>query len=743
MLAGGEETTRRVEATTHATKELKHARNEEIRSARSAMESLQGTLMETRWSFQGRGLGYFLLFKNTTMLSRDIRWAADDALSHLQNIRAQPLVDLFRELFLARQVPASKSSYCIDKADMWKLDMWRLAQSLNEALEQSCSLLSVVCCDKKHDGWDIRLAPYISALKEKQVNLNRISKALKPLALRWTKETASAKGEAYLETKGTWVFEEDPLCELNSKVVLYVLSLQGVVGRVNAAIDAFTGPRVEWPGLSRWESVKLEWVSSLPTTRTFSLIEGPATSYIPEKRDLYTFFSALYCHEKSNLNFVWALKYTIGSFLLYLLGYIHSTSSYFNSTSLLNAVITFQVIIFKLEFGSLVERLVQRVGGTLGSYIYSGVAWELSCIGGNCGTLLHGWIFFLLQMPLLAWHLCWVWYCPQYAYFTYTIIRTNAVIILHVYRAALADPAQFSNPGYIWVNGGYVVLAALYGALLAVVLGLVILPNFAKGELRRLLSNVYHDFCMILETVVSMDYRTDDTLVAMVGKLQRAEMKVIRRLYHEACPLLKASDMESYIEGNPRSSIEYQRAVETARFHWLCIWKIQVTTRSWACLFIEDGDSNVPAKHPETARMFMQIPRMILTDFSHTSLSLASPSRKPLPVIRPLLATPFLLEDFVAKFAGNLYTDSLFMKKLWEEDDFDLLVSMIILQHVLLDIGNASSKMYSFLESQVRTSVYAQQLCEKETSLIRLFQRTPNVRSATIAHAGPAEFKQD
>jgi len=225
------------------------------------------------------------------------------------------------------------------------------------------------------------------------------------------------------------------------------------------------------------------------------LVKPPAMEVTAEglfiERDRINVFIANFV----NPSLLIALKLVVGSILLS----IPSITNWHSDINFLHVQFTYWVVLYRLDSGYVLFRVMERVGGVFLGYVYFGLAYGI-CYGVFGAQLIdHEWVLALLMIPVLLSHLWIANNHYTYTYASFALLRTYTSI-----QYAIVD--QQPSASDCWRYGGYVTLSTIIGALAAVIMNFVYQPSTSSKRMLLLLSNVFYNLSLMTENIILHRY---------------------------------------------------------------------------------------------------------------------------------------------------------------------------------------------------------------------------------------------
>mmetsp|Transcript_17697 Transcript_17697/g.30037 ORF Transcript_17697/g.30037 Transcript_17697/m.30037 type:complete len:851 (+) Transcript_17697:102-2654(+) len=237
----------------------------------------------------------------------------------------------------------------------------------------------------------------------------------------------------------------------------------------------------------------LDWCMTLPFDcfelfpSPLSLAPGSTTFARNTKQRIYRKLRKDVYEVFASDEFMTGLKTAVATVLFLLPGYFKSTASVFSSTAMLLGMRSLQSVLRQVHLGACIERFWLRSVGSLLSYIYTIVAWEITRGGKGTG----GFSLALLAVPSIV---IYIWNKEKHLrklYVGYSVIK-NYVII--------ASTAYFFPHGQsVYVSGGWVTFWSVIGCIVGLLFCFLPVIVSAKRRIRCLLAKCYQEYVHILE----------------------------------------------------------------------------------------------------------------------------------------------------------------------------------------------------------------------------------------------------
>lgn len=721
-------------ALVHA---LREAHEQEAASIPLAQKWVGSAILETRFLFNGNGLRYLRRYNDTLGLSRNARHAAADIINHendflesadsIFNSENSP-ADSYEQNRTKDWIDSDVESEEIANQRMHDLtqpgtstnDVYvsheeerkripELIAKINLLLELGAHRMAQLAKTRATPSADVDIKErMLRYLDREQAVLESLSGELNKLAVNWM--------ERYLRSHAVKAFSNivlDKTFFRRTKLVSYVLILIKLVKAQHEVIGSFKQEREYIPGGAR-----REWAMTFPFHD--SIIP---TLYPSSKENMYEPMGRLDKLEHGAMNFFadlpWklAFKTGLGTTLLVLPGLLSSFYEVYSTVALVNAVFTFQITIFKTQAGLVIERVFHRLTGVACGAILISAGWEAACANG-CKDPNTKWILYAFEIAALSFYMWMKTAIPKHGYIGYATVRT--MVSISVEFVIDDNPADID----IWRYAGYVIASSAIGALGATVLSLFLWPTNGRIFLRETLAKSYHDFVLICEQVLTDRYEHPDVLDSMRPDVAAFEHNVARALYVESGINLRAAHLESMQHYNFDAPFElYAKAVTSTQHIWQALWKLNHL--GGLRIYSIDYEGH-PAKtmHTKTARVFFAAHRWLTQTFVGISAQLRNPKRDSLPVLRPIVASPFLLNEMLQDSIGRAYNDEVFLDHIVSSRDLALMLNLPLMTECFHDIGNALDSLYEFLDAFLRKPKYADRLRSAEFRSYDVYNKT-------------------
>ncbi|GBG27044.1 Hypothetical Protein FCC1311_032672 [Hondaea fermentalgiana] len=701
---------------------LSEAREQEVASIPLAQKWMDSALMETRFRFRGEGMVYVERYERTLGVTRIARSAATDLLTKLQRtyarMRANPeeaarSLEAEKALFLEIEAAENEN---MEEGEKKRKEMERsripiLVTQINLLLEMGAHRLAQLAAapprQRREFSEEERQA--LLLLRREQRFLDRLAKNLHGLALTWMRrflrrhalqppDASRPNHKAFFK---------------RTKLAAYILVLLKLVSLHRKAWQELAAE----PGADkrRW---KREWRLTFPFPTKFLTVlpvVDRETFYTPldgclavTEHGVSEFFSSR----------LWkvAFKFALGTTLLALPGVLESSYQWYSSVQLLNAVFTFQVILFKTQAGLVIERTIHRLVGLFLGYLVIGIAWELACIHG-CASSGHKWILYAVELLSLAAYLWQKTKIPKHGYVGFAAFRT--IVSLSVVFAESSDPDSVE----IWQQGGFVLASSAVGAGVALVLALLLWPASGRSMIREALSEAYLDFIVLFETILTERYDKPDDMVRELANVTSFENRIARGLFGDMTPKLRSAELETMQHINFDAPHDlYLKAVISTRRIWHSLWKLHHLGGIYIYLRDKEGQTLVSMR-PSTARDIFASNRWLTSAFAVIAARFGSKRRDAMPVLRPVAATPHVLEEILQDFLARAYSDDLFLGRVVASDDLSMMCNLPLLNDSLLDISYALDDLFTFMERFLRKPEYADRLRKAERTSFDLYNK--------------------
>mmetsp|Transcript_12702 Transcript_12702/g.24643 ORF Transcript_12702/g.24643 Transcript_12702/m.24643 type:complete len:1085 (-) Transcript_12702:66-3320(-) len=691
---------------------LAEARAQEVASIQVAQNWLGNALLETRFGLGGRGMAYVSRYEQSLSITRCARSAATDLLTKLERsyTRARSNLDEAEEeleqekaLFLERE---ATEEFQLEKAELDRKVRERrriplLITQINLLLEIGAHRLAILSSSEPGDKSEVETrANAFTMLAREQVFLDKLGGELYELGLSWMGRYLrmhASRGHDTHRPNQRMIFKR-------TKLAAYILVLLKLT-KLNK--NAWTALSTEDHSKSR--SWLREWILTVPFPRRFlSSIDvvrresfyTPILGCIPRSEDMLVNFLSSTLWKVS-------FKFALGTTLLALPGVLESSYQWYSSVQLTNAVFTFQVILFKTQTGLVIERTLQRLLGLILGFITIGVAWELACIRG-CDSDSHKWILYAAEVLSIALYLYVRTAHSQYGYIGFAGFRT--IVSLSVVFAETESPTRV----LVWTQGSYVVASSLVGAAVALVLALFIWPSSGRSMIRDSLCEAYQDFIVLFEQILTERYDHPEDMGRELPKITSFEDRIARNLYGDMTPMLRSAQLETWQHINFDAPHElYLKAVISTRRIWHSLWKLHHLGGIYVYLRDKDGNAAVTMQ-PTTARDIFAVNRWLTSAFAVVAARFGTKRRDAMPVLRPVAATPHVLQEILQDFLSRAYNDDVFLDRILASRDLSLMCNLPLLNDSLVDISYALDDLFTFMERFLRKPLYADRLRTSE-----------------------------
>lgn len=682
---------------------LDEVRDQEINSITLTQSWLEAALVETRFKFNGEGMAYLDRYDKSLHLTRIARSTASDILG-MTNKDFEKLANELRdekELFENEgSTLRDKNAHSQENDEQRKLELDRIPVLITELsllLELGAHRFSDLA--RSRPGDNTYTEDFSVLLKEQEI-LNSIAEELDKLAVSWTKR--------YIRMHAT--LAESRSSELVAaffrriKLITYVRALVKLVKAHEDTLLTFQAESRANP--NNW---KKEWTSTFPFVD--QLLKGAQYAarralYVPPEGTVGRLESAMVKYF-SDLGWKGSLKFAFGTAMLSLPAMLPSSYQAYSTVQLINAIFTFEVVLLKTQEGLIIERFFHRLGGIAAGLVLAGIAWEFTCIGG-CGTENHEWIFFAFEMLALGAYFFIKQTKPNYAYAFFSLLRTITSMVIIYFNASERTHS------YYWITAGYVMLSSVIGAVGALFLALCIWPVSGRLLIRQNLAQVYHDFILLYEQVLTERLKHPEMSECTSQKVAAFEDQIASTLYVNMAGKLRSALLETQQRiryDAPHE--EYVKAVESTRRIWHSLWKLHHL--GGIRIYMRDAQGNtVEAMQHETAQAFFAVNRWLTSAFTAVSARLLSDRRDSLPVLRPLAATPPLLKSMVHGFLRQAYQDKKFIDHLLQSNDLSKLLSLPLLAQNLTIISHSLDEVFTFMEHFLNKPTYALDLRDAE-----------------------------
>ncbi|GBG27043.1 Hypothetical Protein FCC1311_032662 [Hondaea fermentalgiana] len=695
------------------------ARNKEIQSIVVSQRCVSAAILETRFFFNGDGLTYVQRHHTTLNLTRNARSSAAEIANHREDFLGPPGAESAlqkmleqRDLFMrqdAVQEAAIEEQEDEDARQRLKLARERipmLITKLNLLLELGAHRMATLAglrpSDRSQDALRDKMLSY---LKRELVAMDALGAELENLAVSWM--------ELYLRAHAVKAFEGPSNATFlkRTRIISYVLVLLKLVREQKLIVAEFEKEKTPTLG-----AAKREWALTFPANDTVVPTLHPSS-----REEMYASFPtriARWEHELLTLcgSNPWkiSLKFAFGTVMMVLPAMTDPFYKIYSSIQAVNAVFAFQVVLFRSQTGLVVERVVHRLLGIIVGAIILGVAWELSCING-CLDPNRKWIIYGIEIFCLFFYLWFKAKWPLQGYMGYAAMRTLASMST---RFVSAD-----DPGLVdvWEQAGFVIASSAVGAFGALLLSIVIWPTSGRFMLREAIATSFHDFMLLTESVLNDRYNEPSKIDTMTPQVSAFEHQIARRLYMDTVVMLRSMQLETMQRINFDAPSElYSLAVQCSQEIWQSLWKLNHL--GGVHIYLKDAEGRrTRTMHPHTARVFFAANRWLTSCFASIASQLNAPRRDSAPVLRPLVATPKLLNEMLDDFVGRAYRDETFLEHVVSSRDLALMLNLPLLADCLHDISISLDKLYGFMETYLRTPVYAESLRDAEGVSLDLY----------------------
>ncbi|GBG27040.1 Hypothetical Protein FCC1311_032632 [Hondaea fermentalgiana] len=708
---------------------LKVAHEQEVSSIPLGQRWVAAALLETRFMFQGDGIRYLERYHGNLTLTRIARSAAFGALHRtwpFAKLGEKGLkADLMREraLFLEQeaieniQLDEASINRKVKERTQIPLLLIKMSILLELGAQRLAALVSMKP-PQPHEQSRAR-SDLLSLLAREQSLLNEHADELEDLARTWMARVlrthAARVNDASRPNKEVFF--------RRTKLISYILILLKLAKAQEDTVAALAAESEPHP-----DDWRREWKLTLPFQYTF------LPSYYNAKRS--SFYKPLggflaraerWCDQFfSGHTWKMSFKFALGTTCLVLPGFLTASHSAYTSIQLLNANVSFQFILFKTQTGLVIERTLHRTSGIAIGAIAIGIGWELACIGG-CSADYYQWILFAMELVTIGAYLWFRSLVPAHGYIGFAASRT-------VVSLAMLSTAQVeADHTYAWAQAGFVVVSSALGGAGALVLAFFLWPTSGRFFIRRTLSQTYHDFVVHFEQVLLARYERPDLMNRELTKVIALEHVIAHDLFVNMMPKLRSAQLESMQRINFDAPHElYVRAVDSTRLIWHSLWKLHHL--GGIRIFLRDKAGNpAVAMRPSTARSFFAVNRWLTSAFATAAAQLGSSQRESLPVLRPLAASPELLNEMVQDFLSQAFADDLLMDQILESGDLSLLANLPFLADSLLQISFALDDLFTLMEAVVPVPEYADRLRKAEQRSFDLYARElDGTSSATL-----------
>lgn len=689
-------------------KDLSDAREEDVETLHRTQRWVEFALLETRFTCQGEGMAYISRHERILSTSRCARSVATDLLAKLERnyarihentAEAEEALEQEKIMFLERE---AMESFKTDKSDLARKIQERrriplLLTQINLILELGAHRFAILASQsplkvQELSGRNATLA----LLDQEQAALEILSEELHMLSMSWM--------ERYLTIHATKKYDASRpnhrAVVKRTKLAAYILVLLQLVKHHKGTLEDLRKEQQ-----IRSESWKREWYMTFPFPGKFV-----TSRKVVKRESFYVHLNGCMARTENWMSsflagYTWKapIKFALGTTLLVLPGTLESSATWYSSVQVVNAVFTFQVILYKSQTGLMLERTFHRLFGLVMGFIVVGIAWQLACIG-SCNPTTHKWILYAAEIVALSAYLWFKTVSPKYLYIAFAGLRT--VVSLAVIFVQTEDPYRTE----IWIQGGYVVGSSFLGAGVAVPLALFLWPTSGRSIIRESLSEIYQDFIVLFEQMLSDRFEHPRIHVHDIPNVTSFEDRIARNLFVDMTLRLRSAELESMQHINFDAPYDlYVKAVNSTRRIWHALWKLHHLGGIYVYLRDPDGSSTV-AMRPGTARDLFAMNRWLTSAFAVVAARFKSHSRDAMPVLRPVAATPHVLEEVLQDVLSRAYSDDVFLTHILASKDFALMCNFPLLNDSLLDISFALDDLFTFMEHFLRKPVYADNL---------------------------------
>lgn len=693
--------------------QLDEARLKELGSIPVMQKWVNSTLLETRFLFKGDGYRYLMRYESSLSLSRIARAAAGDVINSRADFEPSgdeegpsEVLEYHRETFIKQD--------CIEDATINSQDAARktlerenipiLMAKLSLLLElgghRMAKLVGMKPSDKSMDEERQRTFGFLA---REQDAMEKIAQDLEDLSISWMERyLRSHAGKAYDQS-----FEGSPDKHVffkRTKLVSYVLILLKLVQEQKNVVK-----QLEKESTPDSSLAGKEWHLTYP----FHDVIVPSSENTDRENFYKPWGSMVARWEYKIINFFssdeWklALKFALGTTLMILPGLLERSYQLYTVVQFLNGIFAFQVVLFKIQTGLVIERVIQRIVGVFVGCIVIGIAWELACING-CTDDNRKWILYGFEVVALF---CYLWFktkWPGWGYIGFSMMRTLASISTGF--VTLSDPATNN----IWREGGYVLASTAVGAGGALILATLVWPKNGRESIRLAISDAYHDFTLITEQILTNEYEHPEDITIGTSQLAAYEHRLAQLLYFKTGLLLRSIQLEDMQKINFDAPLPaYAKAVKSSQQVWLSLWKINHL--GGVMIYSRDKDGQ-PAKTMDrtTASAFFAANRWLTTSFSAIAFQLNNRQRRSSPALRPIVASPRLLGAILHDFVSRAYRDELFLESVVSSRNLALMLNLPLLGDCLHEISRSLDGVYELMEAYLREPIYAAHLREAE-----------------------------
>eukprot|EP00512_Aurantiochytrium_limacinum_P014190 CAMPEP_0171572488 /NCGR_PEP_ID=MMETSP0961-20121227/4175_1 /TAXON_ID=87120 /ORGANISM="Aurantiochytrium limacinum, Strain ATCCMYA-1381" /LENGTH=1054 /DNA_ID=CAMNT_0012127389 /DNA_START=515 /DNA_END=3680 /DNA_ORIENTATION=- len=692
--------------------ELKTAHEHEVASIALGQKWVAAALLETRFMFRGEGIRYLQRYNGNLSVTRIARSAAFGALHRKQYLasrgdeRAGKDLRREQERFLEQE---QQENVELDTAELNRKVLERtqiplLITKINILLEVGAQRLATLVSlpPPKHDevDWSKDRTQLLGLLEQEQEALNKYAIELEDLSVTWMERVLKAHAARVhnLSRPNKETFFR------RTKLITYVLIL----------LKLIKAHEKVWHDLaSEYEIQPSFWFQEWKYTFPFQYTELPSY-YNASRRSFYQPVKSVmgrvenWC-TKFFSSYTWKMsfKFALGTTCLVLPGLMTNSHALFTGIQLLNANVSFQFILFKTQTGLVIERTLHRVFGIAIGAIIIGVGWELACIG-TCLTDYYYWILFAVEMATIGGYLWFRSVVPAHGYVGFSACRT--VVSLAMLSTATVE----ADMGYAWSQSGYVVASSAIGGAAALVLAFFLWPSSGRFFIRKTLSHTYHNFVVLYEKVLTARYERPERGEEMLMRVETFEHVIAHDLYVNMMPKLRSAELETMQHVNHDAPHEmYVKAVDSTRLIWHSLWKLHHL--GGIRIYVRDKDGNpTVAMQPATARSFFAVNRWLTSAFATAAAQLGSSQRESLPVLRPLAASPHLLNEMLQDLLTQAYNDELLLGQIMGSRDLNLLANLPFFADSMMQISFALDDLFTLMENYLPVPDYAERLREAE-----------------------------
>jgi len=688
--------------------DLRQARKEEVQSVVNTQGTLLTTLFETRWLCNGLGMEFVNRYLHSVQTSRISRSAADDILNKFEIIRQRiskhGVAVLMEELEEEKQRFQTQEDGAEEEEgrnNELKKRICTILEELSLLLEAGARIMALVArCESRHCCFN--------ELSKIQQSIDPLVKELREVSEKWMGPLLrDAQNEVMMidsRRNGQFFLRR-------SALISYILTMCRLADAQKEEFQANMTELREFP----WR----EWTMTFPWPR--DLIE---TVFDHAYRNLYNRFKTkaeiIYRMQKFFASQRWktALKFAFGTTILVIPGLLENTNEAFATAQLINSVFTFQVILFLIEAGLVLQRTFQRLLGILIGAVLLATLFQIACIGGCKDN--HRWILFAFELLLLAGFFWLKTKHPSQGYIGFAVLRTYAVLATSFYGQSSVSQRQ------IWIDSMFVFVSSAVGAVLALILGLLVWSRSGRRTLRHKLGNAFHAFVGTFEGTLAARYEKPNEAHVEMKDVSSLEHLSARTLFANMEASLRSVKLETtaYTFANYESSSYefYEDVVDASRIVWRSTWKLHHIGGVRVFLRDQNGIPSVTMS-ATTAHMFFSLNRWLTTCFSLISFALKSNDRQSMQVLRPLVASPHLLGEVLNDMLVAIYTDTLMIETMLNSS-LESMSNMLILRDVLLDISYALERVFIFLERVHLLPKFAETLRNGEKRSFDVFTPT-------------------